>query len=286
MSCDLKQRRLKVDKGHKHLSVVRQCDLLQIHRSGLYYRPSAETGLNLKLMRLIDEQFMKYPFFGVPRMTKWLWLDKGIKVNHKRIERLYKLMELQAIGPNPNTSKRNKNHKKYPYLLRNLKIDRPNQVWAMDITYIPVSGGYLYLVAVIDLYSRFVVNWSLSNTMTSEWCTEALQEAVSLHGVPQMVNTDQGSQFTADEFAGYVINDLQIRLSMDGKGRAIDNIFIERLWRSLKYEQVCLYPASDGVECYQGIKEYFQFYNHQRRHQSLQDQTPSTVYQQTEKRVA
>lgn len=156
----------------------------------------------------------------------------------------------------------------------------------MDITYIPVQGGYLYLVAVIDLYSRFVVNWSLSNTMTSQWCRQTLAEAVRQQGKPEIINTDQGSQFTADEFTQYVVNELQIRLSMDGKGRAIDNIFIERLWRSVKYEHVYLFPASDGLECYQGLQEYFRYYNEERRHQSLNDQTPSTVYQHIKEAAA
>ena len=181
-------------------------------------------------MRLIDEEHMLHPWLGVPRMTKWLKLDKGYVVNHKRIERLYSVLGIQAIGPRPNTSNPAKGHKIYPYLLRKLAISHPNQVWAMDITYIPVQGGYLYLVAVIDLFSRYVLNWSLSNTMTSRWCRQVLEEAVQQYGKPEIVNTDQGSQFTADEFTQYVVNDLKIRLSMDGKGRAIDNIFIERLW--------------------------------------------------------
>lgn len=245
--------------------------------------------LNLELMRLIDQEYLLRPWLGVPRMTTWLREDKGFKVNPKRIARLYKLMGLSAIGPKPNTSKKakGKGHRVYKYLLRGLKIERPNQVWAMDITYIPVQNGYLYLCAVIDIYSRFVVGWSLSNTMTSEWCQETLKGAIEQYGRPEILNTDQGSQFTAYEFCNWVTHPQQgIMLSMDGKGRAIDNIFIERLWRSVKYEHVYLFAASDGLECYKGLKNYFDYYNTQRRHQSLNQQTPLTVFQQLLKKVA
>jgi len=281
MSQDAAQRKQHIDKAGQ-LSIVKQCELLEVHRGGLYYQPVPETTHNLELMRLIDEKHMLHPWLGVPRMTKWLRLDMGHLINHKRVERLYGLLGIQAIGPKPNTSKPGKGHKSYPYLLRHLIIDRPNQVWAMDITYIPVQGGYLYLVAVIDLYSRYVLNWSLSNSMTSRWCRQTLDEAIQQFGKPEIINTDQGSQFTAEEFSLYVVNDLEIRLSMDGKGRAIDNIFIERLWRSVKYEHVYLFPASDGLECYQGLKTYFKYYNDERRHQSLKDKTPLTVFQQSE----
>jgi putative transposase len=285
MSQNAVERKQHIDKATP-LSVVRQCELLEVHRSGLYYQPVPETTYNLELMRLIDEKHMLHPWLGVPRMTQWLRLDKGYPVNHKRVERLYGLLGIQASGPKPNTSKPGKGHKIYPYLLRHLVIDRPNQVWAMDITYIPVQGGYLYLVAVIDLYSRYVLNWSLSNSMTSRWCKQTLDEAIQQFGKPEIINTDQGSQFTAEEFSLYVTNDLEIRLSMDGKGRAIDNIFIERLWRSVKYEHVYLFPASDGLECYQGLKTYFKYYNDERRHQSLEDKTPLTVFQQSEEIAA
>jgi putative transposase len=194
-------------------------------------------------------------------------------------------MGLQALGPKPNTSRPGKHHKRFPYLIKNLKITRSNQVWAMDITYIPVQNGYLYLCAIIDLQSRYVVNWSLSNTMSSSWCTKTLEQAIDQFGTPEIVNTDQGSQFTSEEFTEYVLNK-GIRLSMDGKGRAIDNIFIERLWRSVKYEHVYLKPSEDGIECYNGLQEYFEFYNHHRRHQSLNDQTPKTVYRNSPKVAA
>lgn len=286
MSQSIQQRRTHVDKGNSKLSVVKQCDILEIHRSGLYYKPTGESEFNLQLMRLIDEEHMLHPWVGVPRMTTWLRKDKGLKVNPKRVERLYRLMGISAIGPKPNTSKPGKGHKRYPYLLGKLKVDHSNQVWAMDITYIPVQGGYLYLTAVIDLYSRYVLNWSLSNTMTAQWCRDVLEQAVEKHGKPEIVNTDQGSQFTSDEFANFVVKEIQVKLSMDGKGRAIDNIFIERLWRSVKYEHVYLFPASDGIECYKGLKKYFEYYNTQRRHQSIDEQFPKVFYENQLSEVA
>jgi len=270
-----------VKKDHQEMSIVRQCKLLGIHRSGVYFKPKGESEYNLRLMKMIDEHHMQFPFKGVPRITTWLRKDMSEIVNHKRVARLCRSMGIHAVGPRPNTSKRGKGngHKVYPYLLRHLKVDRPNQVWAMDITYIPVQRGYLYLVAIIDLHSRFVVGWSLSNTMESEWCRQALEVAVEQHGKPEIINTDQGSQFTAELFTNYVTKDIKVKLSMDGKGRAIDNIFIERFWRTLKYEHVYLKPAADGIECYRGLKEYFKYYNSQRRHQSLEDEIPETVYQ-------
>jgi putative transposase len=210
-------------------------------------------------------------------MLEYLKKDLGYSVNKKRIERLYRLMDLCAVVPGPHTSKGCKEHKKYPYLLRNLKITHSNQVWATDITYVPVKNGHMYLIAIIDLYSRFVVNWSLSNTMESEWCTEILQEAVARHGKPGMFNTDQGSQFTSDVFTGFLIKN-EIVISMDGKGRATDNIFIERLWRSVKYEDVYLHAYESGIELYQGLKKYFHFYNQVRRHSSLEDKRPVDIY--------
>jgi len=287
MSKSKKERRDLVAKGSK-LSVVRQCELLDIHRSGVYYRPKGVTPLNLELMRLIDEKNMLHPWLGVPRILTWLQKDKGYDINKKRIERLFRLMGLSATGPKPNTSKRGKGelHRIYKYLLKNLDIERCGQVWAMDITYIPVQGGYLYLCAIIDLYSRYVVGWSLSNTMTSQWCKKTLDAAIAQHGAPEILNTDQGSQFTSVEFTEYVTRERQVRLSMDGKGRALDNIFVERLWRSVKYEHVYLFPADDGLQCFRGLEEYFRYYNLERRHQSLDDQTPSSLYQQKIRKVA
>lgn len=287
MKENIQQRRQHVDKAHK-LTVVRQCELLDIHRSGFYYKTTGESVLNLELMRLIDEEYMKHPWMGVPKMTVWLQKDKGYQINHKRIERLYRLMGISAIVPKPNTSKRGKGelHRVYKYLLKNLKIERPNQVWATDITYIPVQGGYLYLIAIIDLYSRFVVGWSLSNTMTSQWCKQTLEEAIETYGKPEILNTDQGSQFTSIEFTEYVTKDQRIQMSMDGKGRAIDNVFIERLWRSVKYECVYVFPAKDGIECYKGLKNYFHYYNHQRRHENLGYEHPIEIYKQNIKKAA
>ena len=228
-------------------------------------------------MKLIDEKYTQKPFMGVPRMTEWLIRDKKYNVNKKRIERLYKLMEIQAIGPKPNTSKPSKEHKVYPYLLRGMEITRPNQVWGGDITYIPMRTGYMYVMAIIDLYSRFVVGWSVSNSMDAEWCTRVLDEAIEMYGTPEIMNTDQGSQFTSDIFTEFV-ESRDIKLSMDGKGRAIDNIFIERLWRSMKYEHVYLNPSDDGIELYKGLFEWFHYYNTERRHQSLKREVPQSLF--------
>lgn len=288
MNKSVEERKRQVDKAN-NLSLSKQCKLLNINRSSLYYKNKDETDLNLELMREIDQKHLKHPWLGVPRMTVWLKKDKGYKINKKRVSRLFKLLDVTAIGPKPNTSKRGKgkNHKVYPYLLRDLKVNRINHVWACDITYIPVAGGYLYLFAIIDLHSRYVVGWSLSNTMTSKWCLDTLEEAISIHGKPEILNTDQGSQFTALEFSEWVTEPKQgIKLSMDGKGRAIDNIFIERLWRSVKYEHVYLYLAEDGKQCYRGLKEYFEYYNTERRHQSIGNETPLSTYKKPIKMVA
>lgn len=260
------------------LSVVRQCELLDIHRSGVHYRPVGGSALNLGLMRLSDEKSLLHPWLGVPRMVKWLQRDKGHDINKKRIERLFRLMGISATGPRPNTSKRGKGelHRIYKYLLRNLEIERCGQVWAMDITYVPVQAGYLYPCAITDLYSRYVVGRSLSNTMAS----------IEGHGAPEILNTDQGSQFTSMGFTDHVTKQRQVRLSMDGKGRALDNIFIERLWRSVKYEHIYLFPADDGLQFYRGLEEYFGYCNTDRGHQSLDDETPSTWDQQRIKKVA
>ena len=258
------------------VSISRQCKLLSLHRSGLYYRAQSEGGENLNLMRLMDEHFLKYPFKGVRKMTVWL-KGEGYQVNRKRVGRLYKLMGLQTIYRKPWLSWPDKRNKIYPYLLRGLPIVRPNQVWAADITYVPMKKGFLYLMAIIDLHSRYVITWSVSNSMDAEWCSEVLREAIIRHGKPEIFNTDQGSQFTSDAFTG-ILKEHEIRISMDGKGRALDNIFVERLWRTVKYEHVYLNPALDGVELYRGLEEYFTFYNCSRHHQSLGYRTPEHVY--------
>ena len=273
-----------ISKGQ--LSMTKQCDLLSIHRSGIYYQPKGESDLNLELMRQMDEHYLYHPFKGAKRMHTWLTMDKGYDVSKNRIERLYyKVMGLRAVMPGVHTSRRHKAHKTYPYLLRNLSITRPNQVWATDITYIPMKKGYMYLIAIIDLYSRYVVNWSVSNTMDAEWCKQTLQEAIQMHGKPEIINTDQGSQFTSDTFSQYVLQQ-GVRLSMDGKGRAIDNAFIERLWRSVKYEKLYLNPPKDGIDLYLLLAEYFNYYNIERRHTGIEDMKPEQLYYQLNKNAA
>jgi putative transposase len=265
-----------VEKNNPDLSIEKQCELLSIHRSGLYYQPCQETPLNLELMKVIDREYMRLPFYGVPRMTEHLKI-MGYPINEKRIRRLYHLMALRAIFPGPKTSIANKSHLKYPYLLNGLTIDHPNQVWSVDITYIPMEKGFMYLVAIVDLYSRFVVGWGLSNTLEANFCIEVLKEAIKQHGRPEIFNSDQGAQFTCNEFID-VLKEHEIRISMDGKGRAIDNVFIERLWRSVKYELVYLHAYSNGIELYQALKEYFNFYNHERVHQGLDYKIPYQFY--------
>ena len=275
-----------ISKGHSKLSLQQQCNLLKIHRSGLYYKPRGESKLNLELMRLMDEHYTHHPFKGARRMHTWLTLDKGYKISKNRIERLYyRVMGLQAIMPGKHTSRRNKEHKVYPYLLRNLTVDHPNQVWAIDITYIPMRKGFMYLVAIIDLHSRYVLNWSVSNSMDAQWCKETLEEAIDRHGQPEIINTDQGSQFTSEVFTHSVLS-RNIKLSMDGKGRAIDNVFIERLWRSVKYESIYLNPPESGVDLYRQLKTYFDFYNHRRRHQGIEDEIPYNRYLKQERKAA
>lgn len=275
-----------ISKGHSKLSLQRQCNLLKIHRSGLYYKPRGESKLNLELMRLMDEHYTHHPFKGARRMHTWLTLDKGYKISKNRIERLYyRVMGLQAIMPGKHTSRRNKEHKVYPYLLRNLMVDHANQVWAIDITYIPMRKGFMYLVAIIDLHSRYVLNWSVSNSMDAQWCKETLEEAIDRHGQPEIINTDQGSQFTSEVFTHSVLS-RNIKLSMDGKGRAIDNVFIERLWRSVKYESIYLNPPESGVDLYRQLKTYFDFYNHRRRHQGIEDEIPYNRYLKQERKAA
>ncbi|NTV26541.1 MAG: IS3 family transposase [Chlorobiaceae bacterium] len=267
-----------VEKEHTGISMQRQCDLLSIHRSGLYYQPRTTSKLNRELMRLIDEQYLLRPYYGVYRMWQWLTRDKGYKINLKRVRRLYRLMGLEAIGPKPNTSKPAPGHKVYPYLLRGLEIEHSDHVWATDITYVPMAHGFMYLMAVIDLKSRYVLNWSVSNTMDAKWCAEVFLEAVRMHGAPKILNTDQGSQFTSEVFTEAVVKTAESKLSMDGKGRAIDNVFIERLWRSVKYEYLYLNPPADGLELYKGLKHWFNDYNKDRRHTSLYGEVPETVY--------
>lgn len=274
----LDERRNMVDKGHTELSLVQQCTLLSIHRSGLYYKPRSESELNLELMRLMDEHYLDHPYKGAGRMHTWLTKDMDYHISLNRVERLYyRKMGLRSLLPGPHTSKRRREDAVYPYLLRELKVERPNQVWATDITYIPMAKGFMYLTAIIDLYSRYVVHWSVSNSMDAEWCTQLLNEAVEMHGKPEIINTDQGSQYTSEIFVEAVLS-AGIKLSMDGKGRATDNAFIERLWRSVKYEKVYLNPPVDGKHLDLMMQEYFEYYNNQRRHTSIEDEKPVEKY--------
>jgi putative transposase len=283
---NLSERRELVEREHAKLSIVQQCLLLSIHRSGLYYQPQSESKLNEELMLLMDEHYLEHPYKGAPRMYTWLTKDLGYQVSRNRVSRLYyKVMGLRAVMPGPHTSKRCKEHAVYPYLLRGLKITRPNQVWATDITYIPMAKGFMYLVAVIDVHSRMILSWSLSNTMQAEWCVEVVREAIEKYGKPEIFNTDQGAQFTSKVFSQFII-DQGIKLSMDGKGRATDNAFIERFWRSLKYEYIYIQPCQDAVELYKGTKNYINWYNQIRRHSSLNDQRPKEVYEQVLKIAA
>lgn len=270
------ERRVMINKQQSSLSVVQQCRLLNVHRSGLYYQPCKESEENLFVMRLLDEQYFKTPFYGVRRLTAWL-KQQGYCINRKRVKRLMELMGWQTIYRKPNTSKPCKENRIYPYLLRGLDINRANQVWAIDITYVPMRKGFMYLCAVIDIHTRYVVNWSISNTMTAEWCRQVVEEAIAQYGKPEILNTDQGSQFTSGVFTE-LLKEKEIQASMDGKGRAIDNIFIERLWRSVKYEHIYLRVPDDGVGLYKGLNDYFCFYNSERLHQSLGYKTPEVLY--------
>jgi len=264
-----------IDPEHPHLSVRRQCELVGLNRSTFYHRPAGESDLNLHLMRLIDEQYIKTPFYGWPRMTAQL-RRQGHAINHKRVQRLMSTMGLQAIHPRPRTSVAAKGHKVYPYLLRKRRITRPNQVWSADITYIPMLRGFMYLVAVIDWHSRYVLAWQLSNTLDGRFCLDALDLALE-KGQPDIFNTDQGAQFTALAFTSR-LEAAGIRISMDGRGRALDNVFVERLWRSVKYEHVYLHEYARVLELEKGLHEYFTFYNHERLHQSLLYRTPVEVH--------
>ena len=267
-----------VDSGHKRLSIARQCLLLGVGRSTYYYVSSGESALTLELMRMIDEQFLETPFYGARQMMRWLFRN-GHVVSRKRITRLMRLMGLSVIYQKPNTSRPNLKHKIYPYLLRGLDIVTPNQVWCSDITYIPMRKGFLYLVAIMDWHSRKVLSWRLSNTMDAAFCVDALQEALGRHGAPDIFNTDQGSQFTSTDFTE-VLKAASVRISMDGKGRCMDNIMIERLWRSLKYENVYLNAYETGSEAKAGIGKWINFYNGQRPHSSLDGSTPNEAYWQ------
>ena len=272
----MKQRREMVDSALP-LSKRRQCDLLGLSRAGLYYEPVQIDTETLQLMRRMDELHLEHPFFGSRMLTQTL-KKAGWIVNRKRIQRLMRLMDLESLAPKPGTSTPAPEHPRYPYLLRNLEIKRINQVWAADITYIPLSSGYAYLVAIIDWYSRRVLAWRLSNTLDASFCVEALHEALTAFGAPEIFNTDQGAQFTSADFTTPLL-DLGIKISMDGKGRCIDNVFVERLWRSLKYEDVYLNAYDSMAEARNGIRCYMNFFNNDRPHTALGYQTPTSFYE-------
>lgn len=264
-----------VDRRRPSLSVVRQCQLLDISRSGLYYQPVGVSDEDLNLMEMIDHQYMATPFYGARKIAAWL-KHKGQMVNRKRVRRLMQLMGLKAIYRRPRTSKPAPGNKIYPYLLSGMEITRTNQVWAADITYIPMAHGFLYLVAIIDWYSRYVLAWSLSNTLDADFCVEALKEALR-KGRPEIFNTDQGTQFTGKAFTG-LLEQHGVSISMDGRGSYRDNLFIERLWRTVKYEEVYLKAYQDGRDARIGIGNYFRFYNTERPHQALGYRTPAEVF--------
>jgi len=267
-----------IERTHSHLSIGRQCELLSISRSSFYYEAKGETALNLSLMCQIDKQFLDTPFYGVRQMT-WHLRNEGHLVNEKRIRRLMRLMGLMPIYQKPNTSRKAKGRKIYPYLLKGLRIERPNQAWCADITYLPMRRGFLYLVAIMDWFTRKVLSWRISNTLEADFCVEALNEAIHRFGPPQIMNTDQGSQFTSFAWTD-CLKRIGTKISMDGKGRFLDNIFIERLWRSMKYECVYLYAWETGSEAKAGIRKWMAFYNTKRPHSALGGKTPNVVYWQ------
>ena len=260
-----------IEHRHPTLSIRRQCELIGLNRATFYRQPAGETQFNLKLMQLIDREYTRAPFYGYRKMTQ-----HGYRVNHKRVARLMQKMGLQAVYPKPRTSIPDRQHKKYPYLLRGLAITRPNQVWSTDITYIPMPHGFMYLVAIIDWYSRFVIGWQLSNTLDGSFCLETLLLALR-QGQPEIFNTDQGVQFTAHAFTG-ALTEAEIRISMDGRGRAFDNIFVERLWRTVKYENIYIKEYATVPVLFNGLEDYFQLYNYERPHQSLNYRVPADVH--------
>jgi putative transposase len=273
----VQEKRTWIEREHPAISIRRQCELLELQRSSCYREPAGESAENLALMRLIDEQYLRTPFYGSRKMAIWL-TQQGYAVNRKRAQRLMRTMGLEAIYPRPSTTRRCPEHRIYPYLLRDVAILRPNQVWSTDITYIPLAHGYGYLTAVLDWYSRYVLSWELSRTLDGEFCLAALEQALTL-GTPEIFNTDQGSQFTSQAFTGR-LERAGIAISMDGRGRALDNVFVERLWRSVKYEDVYLkeYPTWESLTA--GLRSYFTFYCHERPHQSLGNRTPAEVHQE------
>ena len=270
------RRRALVEKDHPQLSLSHQCALLSISRGSLYYQAKGESDLNLQLMREIDEQYLNTPWYGARQMMRHLNRN-GHSVGRKRIRRLMRLMGLRAIAPGPETSRRNKAHKIYPYLLRDLEVTRANQVWCVDVTYIPLAHGFVYLVAIMDWHTRHVLAWRLSTTQDTAMCLEALEDAMERYGKPEIFNTDQGSQFTSKDWTD-ALTEAGIQISMDGKGQWVDNVFIERLWRSLKYECVYLNAFDSVRDAAAGIDDWMRYYNIERPHSSLNDRTPQEAY--------
>ena len=273
-----------MNQDHPHLSVRRQCSLLSLARSGLYYQPRGESAEKLKFMEIIDRQFLETPWYGSRQMARHMQRE-GHRCGRHRVRRLMRLMRLVPIHQEPKTSKKHPENKIYPYLLKGLAITRPNQVWCTDISYIPMRRGFLYLVAIMDWHSRAVLSWRLSNSMDTDFCVAALEEALDKYDPPEMFNTDQGSQFTSHAFIK-VLQENGIRISMDGRGRWVDNVFIERLWRSLKYENVYLNAYETGSEARAGIGKWLEFYNTVRPHSRLMDKTPGQFYQDNLKKAA
>ena len=267
------------------LSITRQCELLELARSSYYYVPEPVSDEELELMKLIDQCYLERPFYGTRRIKDWLFDHHGLIVNRKRLQRLRRLLAIETLYPKRNLSLANQRHKVYPYLLKGLDVNRPNQVWCTDITYIPMAKGFVYLVAVMDWYSRRVLSWRVSTTMDTDFCVDALEEAIERHGCPEIFNTDQGAQFTSEEFTS-VLKGHGVAISMDGKGRWVDNVFVERLWRSVKYEEVYLKAYDSVADAKHSLGEYFEFYNTERRHQSLDGMTPDTLYNQPVAKMA
>ena len=274
----IKEKKQRIQPAHPKLSIQRQCDLIDLPRSS-YYREvptKQETPENIEIMKIIDKEYTDHPFYGTRQMRNVL-MRKGYKINRKRVQRLMRKMGIQSIAPKPNTSRAHPQHKIYPYLLRNFDVTRADQVWCTDLTYIRLAGGFVYLTAVMDWHSRYVLSWELSVTMDSEFCVSALERALRRHGTPHIFNTDQGAQYTSHEFTK-VLKNKGIKISMDGKGRAMDNIFIERLWRSVKYEEIYVNEFQSVEQLRKSLKQYFDFYNHERPHQSFEGQTPAEIY--------
>ena len=274
----VEQKRAAVELGHERIRVVRQCELLGLGRSSYYYQPRGESAENLTLLRLLDEQYTRTPFYGVRRMTAVL-RDAGYAVNPKRVRRLLRTLGLETLYPRPSTSAANPKHRVYPYLLRGVPVERVDQVWSTDITYIRLRAGFVYLVAVLDWFSRYVLSWRLSNTLEVGFCLEALEAALE-QGQPEIFNSDQGAQFTSVGFTGR-LEAAGVRISMDGRGRALDNVFVERLWRTVKYEEVYLKEYASMGEAQLGLGTYFSFYNEERPHQALAYRPPARVYRVT-----